>query len=555
MAGDYGSVRDAASSILVLSKPSSCTPPATNTAQPSVGNGSVALRDVGVWVGARVRRRPCDWDWGDQDGGAGGLGTVACVDALDGWCTVVWDATGQANEYRCGHKGKYDVTVDRPQPLGLLRSKTPPPAPHRSPGIAAVRKAPVPVPMVSKASPMPSPAHSVPARGPPARALPDARVRRPGPRDAPSVAACRSPPAPVRPPPSAHARSRLRTPDASAWHRAPPGTPSPRRSSTERPPVDTHWGDVQSRESWRPGRVCVGGTAPSTAASCAGSAPTLGDVVAAVTQLQADLNSRLRSGSAPTLPPPASPPPAPPPPAAPPSPPTPPPPVRARTPRAVVRSTTLTMPPRTGPSNEPLFAPSLSVPRAGRLPAHRSPRDYRPKQRLQLQPSEQLDRLLSELRRDAAQASTPPHRGRESPPPPASTPLPLPLPTVVQGTPLYVSPCRTPPPPSPERPRLRQDACGWLPPPLQSWRPSSARVMSEPGSWQRPGLCSPVSSRHVMTHTTAPGGAESGASTPRGTLGSALSAPPSASFDGVREGLRSLRALLSSAPHDQPVAP
>ena len=67
-----------------------------------------------VQVGLRVVRGP-DWEWGDQDGGEGHVGTVVEVGeppVSDGGRAVVvqWDC-GERCKYRCGLEGKYDLRV------------------------------------------------------------------------------------------------------------------------------------------------------------------------------------------------------------------------------------------------------------------------------------------------------------------------------------------------------------------------------------------------------------------------------------------------------------
>ena len=62
-----------------------------------------------IRVGARVRRNPVHWHYGNQDGGEGSLGTVAKVDKNLGWVTVRWDATGRGSTYRWGQDDCWDV--------------------------------------------------------------------------------------------------------------------------------------------------------------------------------------------------------------------------------------------------------------------------------------------------------------------------------------------------------------------------------------------------------------------------------------------------------------
>ena len=59
--------------------------------------------------GLRVVRGP-DWEWGDQDGGEGYVGTVTGLEKGGGMVIVQWD-TGQRCRYRCGEQGKYDLRI------------------------------------------------------------------------------------------------------------------------------------------------------------------------------------------------------------------------------------------------------------------------------------------------------------------------------------------------------------------------------------------------------------------------------------------------------------
>lgn len=51
-------------------------------------------------VGLRVRRGP-GWTFGDEDGGSGGLGTIAEPTNVQGWCSVLWD-NGRRKDYHIG---------------------------------------------------------------------------------------------------------------------------------------------------------------------------------------------------------------------------------------------------------------------------------------------------------------------------------------------------------------------------------------------------------------------------------------------------------------------
>lgn len=58
-------------------------------------------------MGLRVVRGP-DWEWEDQDGGEGFVGTV--VELEEGGVIVQWDV-GQRFRYRCGRDNKFDLRV------------------------------------------------------------------------------------------------------------------------------------------------------------------------------------------------------------------------------------------------------------------------------------------------------------------------------------------------------------------------------------------------------------------------------------------------------------
>ena len=75
-----------------------------------------------VQPGLRVVRGP-DWEWGDQDGGEGHVGTVVEVGQPSvsdrGRAVVVqWDC-GERSMYRCGVRGRYyDLRVLDSAPIG-----------------------------------------------------------------------------------------------------------------------------------------------------------------------------------------------------------------------------------------------------------------------------------------------------------------------------------------------------------------------------------------------------------------------------------------------------
>lgn len=55
-----------------------------------------------------------DWDWEEQDGGAGKAGTIVNAKKGHGWVTVKWDA-GRQDGYRIGYDNKYDLYIYVPQ--------------------------------------------------------------------------------------------------------------------------------------------------------------------------------------------------------------------------------------------------------------------------------------------------------------------------------------------------------------------------------------------------------------------------------------------------------
>ena len=60
-------------------------------------------------LGVRVVRGP-DWEWEDQDGGEGHVGTVAGLEEGGGAVVVQWD-TGMKCRYRCGEQNKCDLRI------------------------------------------------------------------------------------------------------------------------------------------------------------------------------------------------------------------------------------------------------------------------------------------------------------------------------------------------------------------------------------------------------------------------------------------------------------
>lgn len=54
-----------------------------------------------------------DWKWENQDGGAGGVGTIDQGESNEGWIKVKWDK-GSTYYYRIGGEGKYDLYVHVP---------------------------------------------------------------------------------------------------------------------------------------------------------------------------------------------------------------------------------------------------------------------------------------------------------------------------------------------------------------------------------------------------------------------------------------------------------
>ncbi|XP_038061724.1 E3 ubiquitin-protein ligase MIB1-like [Patiria miniata] len=82
--------------------------------------GATKCRSLGIFPGARVVRGP-DWQWGDQDGGEGKIGTVKEVISAEGthrsWVKVQWP-NRSTNQYRRGHGGKLDIQCTQEDTAG-----------------------------------------------------------------------------------------------------------------------------------------------------------------------------------------------------------------------------------------------------------------------------------------------------------------------------------------------------------------------------------------------------------------------------------------------------
>ena len=79
-------------------------------------NVELSKKMAALGLGLRVVRGP-DWEWGDQDGGEGYVGTVAGLEEGGGAVVIQWDA-GQRYRYRCGEEGKYDLSILDTGPTG-----------------------------------------------------------------------------------------------------------------------------------------------------------------------------------------------------------------------------------------------------------------------------------------------------------------------------------------------------------------------------------------------------------------------------------------------------
>ncbi|KAM9500828.1 Fc receptor-like protein 5 [Clarias gariepinus] len=76
-------------------------------------------------IGTRVMRGQ-DWKWNNQDGPPPGFGRVIDELRTDLWIRVQWD-TGDANVYRMGNEGKYDlklVALKSPKPVVIIKPDT-----------------------------------------------------------------------------------------------------------------------------------------------------------------------------------------------------------------------------------------------------------------------------------------------------------------------------------------------------------------------------------------------------------------------------------------------
>ena len=82
--------------------------------EPVEYRGRGFLRMIAMKVGLRVIRGP-DWQWGDQDGGEGHVGTVAEVLGSQEEVVVQWDLGGRC-KYREG--GAYDLRLLDSGPAG-----------------------------------------------------------------------------------------------------------------------------------------------------------------------------------------------------------------------------------------------------------------------------------------------------------------------------------------------------------------------------------------------------------------------------------------------------
>eukprot|EP00092_Neocalanus_flemingeri_P028989 GFUD01031472.1.p1 GENE.GFUD01031472.1~~GFUD01031472.1.p1 ORF type:complete len:938 (+),score=300.01 GFUD01031472.1:38-2851(+) len=86
------------------------------------------MSDHPVSLGSRCVRGP-DWQWGDQDGGPGNVGTVVILgraqhpECPPGTVKVVWD-NGTSQNYRVGHGGQYDLRLLDNGTSGVLHTNT-----------------------------------------------------------------------------------------------------------------------------------------------------------------------------------------------------------------------------------------------------------------------------------------------------------------------------------------------------------------------------------------------------------------------------------------------
>ncbi|CAG0898529.1 unnamed protein product [Darwinula stevensoni] len=83
---------------------------------------SVRIPLKGIFPSAKVIRGP-NWDWGNQDGGQGKIGSVLDIRGWDSEsgrsvANVMWSC-GNTNVYRLGHKGKVDILLVQPASGGF----------------------------------------------------------------------------------------------------------------------------------------------------------------------------------------------------------------------------------------------------------------------------------------------------------------------------------------------------------------------------------------------------------------------------------------------------
>ncbi|XP_056021581.1 uncharacterized protein LOC125652124 isoform X3 [Ostrea edulis] len=100
-----------------------------------------------IAVGCLVKRGP-DWEWGNQDGGNGAIGSVYCV-RNNGTVCVRW-SNGQSSHYRFGYHGKFDLQICDPfssESIDYLQDK------KRKDTLNRIHKTPGQFPVLTEAPP------------------------------------------------------------------------------------------------------------------------------------------------------------------------------------------------------------------------------------------------------------------------------------------------------------------------------------------------------------------------------------------------------------------
>eukprot|EP01059_Diplonema_ambulator_P034510 TRINITY_DN7772_c0_g1_i1.p1 TRINITY_DN7772_c0_g1~~TRINITY_DN7772_c0_g1_i1.p1 ORF type:complete len:1961 (+),score=499.83 TRINITY_DN7772_c0_g1_i1:165-5885(+) len=98
--------------------------PSDLTMVDSATNGTAVLTvRPGLSIGMKVQRNPKYWQWDNQDGGPGNLGTVKTDRKKDtkggSWISISWDKSGSSNSYRYGSEHAMDFLFADAEPTKI----------------------------------------------------------------------------------------------------------------------------------------------------------------------------------------------------------------------------------------------------------------------------------------------------------------------------------------------------------------------------------------------------------------------------------------------------